>query len=220
MPRRRPGPRSPSLTEERTRERRTGRPRRCRGRPVLCVGSRGVDFPGRRREVRQDHSPGSRREDVGVLLEPLLHGLGFLALAELVDDHVLEGAELLVGQGGAGDPLVDVREVLAEAQATQVVQGLGLAEVALGILERLHRVGGHRPERGPERDDDVLFGIDRVLQLGDHRRGGGGDQLVLVETVTGDHALLGGLGEAGAGLDAHDAAAEAVSPGPPARRSR
>src|SRR5699024_8949302 len=54
-------------------------------------------------------------------------------------------------------------------------------------------------------------GIDRALQLGDHRRGGGGDQLVVVETIAGDHALLSGFGETGAGLDADDPTAEAVS---------
>src|SRR5699024_10355186 len=58
--------------------------------------------------------------------------------------------------------------------------------------------------------DDVLLGIDRVLQLGEHRGGGGGDQLVVVQAIAGDDVVLGGVGEAGAGLDAVDLAAEAV----------
>src|SRR5699024_10574303 len=51
---------------------------------------------------------------------------------------------------------------------------------------------------------------DRVLQLGEHRGGGGGDQLEVVQAVPGDDDVLGRVGEAGAGLDAVDLAAEAV----------
>src|SRR5699024_7358985 len=53
-----------------------------------------------------------RRHGVGVLLEPLLDRLGLLALVELVDHHVLERAELLVGHLRLGDPLRGLRELL------------------------------------------------------------------------------------------------------------
>src|SRR5699024_9687348 len=71
------------------------------------------------------------------------------------------------------------------------------------------RVG---PERTPQRHHDRLLGVDRAAQLGEHRRGGGGGQgeSGVAEPVLVEHAVLGDLGVASAGLDAHDPALQLV----------
>src|SRR5699024_8052697 len=94
------------------------------------------------------------REQVRVLVQPGLDGLGLAALAVLVDDHVLELAVLLVADLDVARELGDVRVVLGEALAGQDVEALRLGEEALGILERLHREGVVGPERCPEGDHD------------------------------------------------------------------
>src|SRR5690606_15939443 len=48
---------------------------------------------------------GQLRQHVGVLVDPGLDGLGLVALAVLVDDHVLQRAVLVVVQLQLADPL-------------------------------------------------------------------------------------------------------------------
>src|SRR5699024_1639595 len=62
------------------------------------------------------------REQVRVLVQPGLDGLGLAALAVLVDDHVLELAVLLVADLDVARELGDVRVVLGEALAGQDVE--------------------------------------------------------------------------------------------------
>ncbi len=130
----------------------------------------------------------------------------------LVHHEVFQGAVLLVGELDALDPLGGLGEVLGEALPAQEVQGLGLTERALRVLQVAHVVLGVRPERAPQRDDDLFLLVDRVAQLGEHRRGGGRRQAVagLLQTVGREHTLLRGLGQARAGLDADDPAVEFV----------
>ena len=54
-------------------------------------------------------------DDVGVLLEPGVDGLGLAALAVLVHDEVLEGAVLLVVQADAADEVGGLAAALREA---------------------------------------------------------------------------------------------------------
>src|SRR5690606_12145022 len=93
-------------------------------------------------------------ERLGVLLDPGVDGLGFLALAVLVDDHVLGRAVLLVVELDALDEVGRLGELVRETLGTQEVQGLGLTEGTLGVLQVPHREGAVGPERAPQGDDD------------------------------------------------------------------
>ena len=85
---------------------------------------------------------------------------------------------------------------------------LPLAERTLGILQVPHVIGGVRPEGVPQGDDDLALRVDRLLELCQHPRGGGGQELHVPQTVVGDDVLLRYLGQARARLDTDDLVAD------------
>ena len=87
------------------------------------------------------------------------------------------------------------------------MQALGAAQGALRVLQILDGECGVGPEGAPQGDHDVLLGSGGGFQLREHSRGGGCSQGVVGEIV-GVDGLLGGLGQAGAWLNAHDSAVE------------
>ena len=85
---------------------------------------------------------------------------------------------------------------------------LPLTERALGILQVPHAIGGVRPEGVPQGHDDLLLGIDGLLELGQHPGGGGGQELHVPQTVGWDHVLLRHLGQTRTRLDTDDLVAD------------
>ena len=126
----------------------------------------------------------------------------------LLHDQTFELGILIVAELEVSHPLGDIRELLREVGVGHEVQRLLLAVEALRILEILQVPGTVGPERTPQGDHDVLFGLDRVVQLREHGRGGGLHQIEVVQTIARHDVILRSGHVTGAGLDTHDLAVE------------
>src|SRR5699024_6139650 len=150
-------------------------------------------------------------EELRVLRQPDPSTLLRVVLV-LVDGVLFQLRQLVVAHLELGQPGSEVRVVLRKALTSDGVNGLRATHHALGVLEVLQVVLGVSDVRTPQGDHDRLLRLVGGVQLGEHRTGGGLQELQarIVQAVTRDRVLAGGTGQTGTGLDTDDLVAQLV----------